>query len=224
MPVIKEKSNGMVEVTEQMIEANAAYRENGIVPGHYPTTYLAKFKSHEEESRPSMDNLPMRRVLSVAERQSLTQAKEVYGYADLATAGNFVPGSRGVGAVEVPYINIHRNQLNAQQKEVLKTLKEGTPEPVKPEDRDRLKKLAEELREKFTDPEYFQTINEIRVFSVSKPEYYSASEKAAKWSQPQAKLKGYSPEQLANAYKNIMRRLEPDNPNADSLDRLRRSH
>lgn len=220
MPAIKEK---MIEITEKMISANPIYQEKGIEPGMYPEAYLRKFKSKEEESKPSMDNLPSRRVLSVSERIDLEKTVGVYGYADASRYNDFRPGSSGFGAVDVPWINVNRVRLNEQQKQVKRVLDEGRPEPVAPEERDRLKALADELKEKFTDPEFFQTREEIRCLSRTKPEYFTALEKAQNWSRPQTKLKGRTPEQLANAYRNIMRRLEPDNPEADSLDRLRRS-
>lgn len=221
MSVTKERT-GMVEVTESMIKANPIYDEKGIVPGLYPEAYIRSFKSQKEQGRPSMENLPSRRVLSVAERQDLEKTVGTYGYAEAARNGGFVPGSQGFGAVDVPWINVNRNRLNEQQKQVKRVLDEGRPEPVSPEDKDRLEKLAEELKEAF-DP-YLQTRDEVRVVSRSKPEYFSALDKAQAWSKPQAKLKGRSPEQLAEAYRNIKRRLEPENPEAGSLDRLRRSH
>lgn len=183
----------------------------------------AQNSPQNQPSKPSMENLPTKRVLSVRERQSLEQSAAIYGYADQAQRGGFIPGSSGAAPVEVPWLAVNRPRLNAQQKEVLRVLKEGSPEPVKPEEKDKLYKLAEDLKEKFTDPEYFQTREEIRVMRRDNPAFFSALEKGEKWRKPQSKLGGHSPEELANAWRNIMRRLEPESDICDSLDRLRKA-
>lgn len=213
----------MVEVTSAEIEHNDAYKEKKLVPGVYPKAFLDSLRSKRQEAEPSMDNLPLRRILTVGERKSLEEQKKIFGYG--AAAGqNFVPGSMGIGAVDVSqFMPIKRHQLNEQQKEVIKILEEGSPEPVAAKDRDRYDKLCEEMKEKFTDPEYFQTRDECRVTDIGKPEFFSALDKADKWQKPQAKLNGYSPEQLCNAWRNLRRRLHPDDPQADNVDRLRRS-
>lgn len=170
----------------------------------------------------SLENLPTKRVLSFRERESLEKAMNVYGQANMASANNYIPGSSGAAPVEVPWLAFNRPKLNAQQMEVRRVLKEGTPQPVSGLEKDRLAKLADELKEKFTDPEYFQTREEIRTLKRDKPSYFTALEKARKWSTPQEKLGGRTPEELALAYRNIMRTLEPDSDTADSLDRLRK--
>lgn len=175
-----------------------------------------------QPSNPSMENLPTKRVLSVRERQSLQQAADVYGYGEVAARGGYIPGSSGASPVEVPWLTVNRPRLNAQQKQVMKVLEEGRPEPVKPEERDKLAKLAKELEEKFTNPKYFQTRAETRVIRRDNPAYFSALEKAGEWTKPQRDLGGRSPEELANAWRNIQRRLEPDSDIHDSLDRLRK--
>jgi hypothetical protein len=170
----------------------------------------------------SMENLPTKRVLTVRERESLTATMGIYGYAETAAQGGYIPGASGASPVEVPWMQANRPRLNAQQKEIRKVLAEGTPQVVSGSEKDRLVKLAEELKEKFTDPEFFQTRAELRVLKRDKPEFFTALEKAHKWSKPQEKFGGRSPEELANAYRNIMRTLEPDDAMADSLDRLRK--
>lgn len=165
---------------------------------------------------------PMKRVLSIRERQSLEQAAAVYGYGDSAARGGYIPGASGAAPVEVPWLAVNRPRLNAQQKEVLRVLKEGTPEHVTGSDKDRLAKRAEELKSLFTDPEFFQTREETRVMRRDNPAFFSALEKADRWIKPQSKLGGRTPEEVANEYRNIMRTLEPDSDIADSLDKLRK--
>lgn len=172
--------------------------------------------------RPSLENLPTKRVLSVKERESLRDSMSIYGWPEAAKAGNYIPGSSGAAPVEIPYLAYNRPRLNAQQKEVKRVLEEGTPQPVSGAEKDRLRKLADELKEKFTDPEWFQSRAEVRVLKRDKPEYFTALDKAARWTKPQEKLNGRSPQELAEAYRNIIRTLEPDDPMADSLDRLRK--
>lgn len=166
---------------------------------------------------------PVKRVLSVRERESLKQAAAVYGYAETAGRAGFIPGAMGAAPVDVPYLNVNRNRLNAQQKEVLRVLKEGSPEPVSGSEKDKLAKRASQLQELFTDPEYFQTREETRVMRRDNPAFFSALDKAAKWSKPNEKLGGRSPEELANEWRYIQRRLEPDSDIADSFDRLRKA-
>lgn len=168
----------------------------------------------------SEDTRPVKRVLTVRERESLSSAANVYGYANVA-GDQYVPGSQGFGPVMPAHFAVNRPRLNEQQKQVLKVLRDGQPEPTTPDERDRLNKKAAELKAQF-EP-FLQTREEVHVLRRDNPAFFSALEKAKKWQTPQAGLNGRTPEQVAEDYRNIQRRLEPEDENADSLDRLRRA-
>ena len=162
---------------------------------------------------------PLRRVLSVHERKSLQEAAAVYGYADAASE-SYPEGARGFGAVAAPFLRVNRPRLNEQQKRVIQVLKDGTPEPVDPKDRDALRKRAGSLREQF-EP-FLQTREMIHVKKRDNPVFFKALDAARDWTKPSDKLGGRSPQDVAEDYRSLMRRLEPDDEFADSLDRLRK--
>jgi hypothetical protein len=162
---------------------------------------------------------PVKRVLSVRERESLQKAASIYGYANQAS-DNYIPGSQGAAPVNVPWLNVNRPRLNEQQRQVMKVLEDGTPEPVHGEEKDKLAKRADILKSQFE--EFLQTREECHVVKRDNPAFFSALDKAKKWSTKQEKLGGRTPEEVAQEYRYIMRRLEPEDENADSLDRLRK--
>lgn len=161
-----------------------------------------------------------RRVLSVRERESLEKAASIYGYGQVA-GEHYGNGAQGATPVSVPWLNVNRPRLNEQQRQVMKVLKDFSPEPVAEGDRDKVAKKAEMLKAQF-EP-YLQTREEIHVVKRDNPAFFSALEKAKKWSQPMSDLGGRSPEQVAEEYRYLKRRLEPDDEFADSLDRLRKA-
>lgn len=161
---------------------------------------------------------PQRRVLTVRERESLQSTAGIYGFGQ--SSDQWVPGSQGFGPVVPAHLNVNRVRLNEQQKRVLQVLKDGTPEPTNGDQRDVMSKRAEQLKEQFQP--YLQTREEVRVIRRDNPAYFSALDKHKMWTTPQEALKGRTPEQVAEEYRNIKRRLEPEDEFADSLDRLRR--
>lgn len=162
---------------------------------------------------------PIRRVATVHERESLMRAADVYGYGAVASDA-YLPGAAGAAPVAMPHLQTKRARLNEQQKQVLKILADQTPEPTNPEIRDRLSKHADELKEKIAP--YLQTNKELRATSYRDQDFMTAIRKAKDWSKPSKELGGRAPQDLAEDYKNIMRRLDPENPDADSLDTFRK--
>lgn len=162
--------------------------------------------------------VPIRRVSTVSERESLKQTAEVYGEV-LGAADNFLPGSNGFGAVAMP--NSKKVRLNEQQKNVIKVYNDQYPEPTSPEERDMLSKHAEKLKEQFSP--FLQTNAELRAHSRRDPIFITALRKGRDWSKPAKELGGRTPQDVAEDYRNIMRRLDPENPEADSLESLRKS-
>lgn len=169
----------------------------------------------------SLDNLPSRRVLSVAERESLQKAVLTYGYADAPKGYGRGVGPDALAPADVPWINVNRPRLNAQQKQVRRILEEGTPEPLSSEDRDRYQKVADQMEEIGVNKKWFQTYDEIRVRKRDRDDFHTALDKAREWAKPQKELGGRTPEEFFQIYRNIKRCLEPDNEEAGSLDRLR---
>lgn len=166
------------------------------------------------------NEIPFRRVLTVRERESLEKTANIYGYAQVA-GDNYVPGSQGYGAVVPSHFSVNRVRLNEQQKQVMKVLENGRPEPTTPDEREKIAKRCDELKAKF-EP-YLQTREEIHVVRRDNPAFFSALEKAKKWQTGQKDLDGRTPEAIADEWRNLRRRLEPEDEQFDSLDRLRKA-
>lgn len=162
---------------------------------------------------------PVRRVLTVAERESLKSAAFVYGVGQ-ETGENFSNGAQGASPVNVPWLRVNRVRLNEQQQQVMRVLKEQSPEPTSPAERDNIVKKCNELKDQFLP--FLQHANELRAYSHRDPIFMSALKKARDWNKPQETLNGRTPEQVCEEYRNLKRRLDPENPEADSLEELRR--
>ncbi len=162
---------------------------------------------------------PVRRVLTVHERESLTRAADIYGYGQV-NGENFGNGASGATPTSVPWLSVKRPRLNAQQAEVMKVLRDQSPEPTNPAERDAIDRRRTALKEQFG--EFLQTGAELRAYSHRDPVFMSALKKAREWNKPQAKLGGKTPEAVCEEYRNLSRRLDPENPEADSLEDIRR--
>lgn len=164
---------------------------------------------------------PVRRVLTLSERESLTDAARVFGWAGEASEQYQYPTGATPPPVLIQGMRVNRPRLNEQQQRVVRVLREGLPEPVAPADRDRLEKRCEVLEAMFTP--VLQTHEELRAFRHRNPDaYFKAQEYGARWQRPDSKCEGRTPQDVAEEWRNLKRRLDPDNPEADSLDRLRR--
>ncbi len=51
----------------------------------------------------------------------------------------------------------------------------------------------------------------------------SALKKAREWNKKQVDLGGRTPEEVCEEYRNLKRRLDPENPEADSLEDIRKT-
>jgi hypothetical protein len=161
---------------------------------------------------------PVRRVLTVYERESLKQAANVYGAGQVASE-NFSNGAMGASPTNVPWMRTNRVRLNEQQRNVMKVLEDGTPEPTNPDERDKLARRSTALLEQFKP--FIQTRREIRSHSHRDPDFMSALKKAGDWTKPQKELGGRSPQEVEEEYKNICRRLDPENPDAGNIEEFR---
>ncbi len=162
---------------------------------------------------------PVRRVLTVHERESLKGAATVYGYGEV-TGENFVNGAQGFAPTQVPWLAVKRPRLNEQQASVLRVLREQSPEPTNPSERDAIDRRRAALKEQFGP--WLQTGKELRAYSHRDPVFMSALKKAREWNKPQKELDGRTPEQVCEEYRNLSRRLDPENPEADSLEDIRK--
>jgi hypothetical protein len=161
---------------------------------------------------------PVRRVLTVHERESLKVAANVYGYANVM-GENFNNGAQGATPTSVPWMNVKRTRLNEQQRQVMKVLEDGTAEPTSPEERDRIDRRVKALESQFLP--FLQTRREIRSHSHRDPDFMSALDKAREWNKSQKELGGRTPEEVHEEYRNLCRRLDPENPNAGNVEKLR---
>lgn len=165
-------------------------------------------------------SVPVRRVLTVSERESLKSAAFVYGVGQV-DGENFSNGAQGASPVNVPWLRVNKTRLNEQQQQVMRVLKEQSPEPTTPDERDMIAKQCNVLKDKFLP--FLQHANELRAYSHRDPVFMSALKKARDWNKPQDVLGGKTPEQVCEEYRNLKRRLDPENPEADSLEELRRA-
>lgn len=165
--------------------------------------------------------VPQRRVLTVHERQSLEFARGVYGYGDV-TGENYANGAIGASPTAVPWLTVKRPQLNEQQKTVLKILKDQSPEPTNPETRDALLRRKKEIEDLQDKSGLRQTHKELRSYSHRDPDFMSALKKAREQDKPMEVFGGRTFKDLEEERRNICRTLEPENPEADSEEALRR--
>ncbi len=161
---------------------------------------------------------PIKRVLSVRERQDLEKTAAVYGYGQIGE-GHYLPGSQGAAPVAPPWLNVNRPRLNEQQRHIVKILKEQSAEPIPEGERDKFAKHREKLSAMLKP--YLQTRGEIHATKHDDPRFMSCLDKAREWTKPQKDLGGRTPDQIAQDYKNISRRLEPEDELFDSLEKLR---
>ena len=162
---------------------------------------------------------PVRRVLTVHERESLVRAADIYGYGQV-TGENFSNGAMGATPTSVPWLAAKRPRLNEQQAQVMKVLREQGAEPTNPGERDAIDRRRAALKEQFGP--FLQTGAELRAYSHRDPVFMSALKKAREWNKAQKELGGRTPEQVCEEYRNLSRRLDPENPEADSLEDIRR--
>ncbi len=164
--------------------------------------------------------VPVRRVLTVHERESLARAADIYGYGQIA-GENFGNGAQGATPTSVPWLAVKRPRLNEQQAQVMRVLKDQSPEPTNPKERDAIDLRCAALKDQFGP--FLQTGAELRAYSHRDPVFMSALKKAREWNKKQVDLGGRTPEEVCEEYRNLKRRLDPENPEADSLEDIRKT-
>lgn len=156
-----------------------------------------------------------KRVLSMQEVESIERSLGAHQAILGATDASYAAGNEGATPVLPPGYNIKKRQLSDQAKQMKRTLEEGRPQPIPKADVDKYMKRAEWLKEQFVP--YLETRAEIHVLKRDKAEWQSATEKARIRTQERPELERYIAE-----WQSIMRRLEPGNPEAGNLHRLRK--
>ncbi len=165
--------------------------------------------------------VPVRRVLTVAERESLERAANIYGYGQV-TGENFSSGASGASPTAVPWLAVKRPKLNEQQAQVLRVLREQSPADTSPEERDSLAKRKKQIEDIQERSGLRQTSRELRAHSHRDPDFMAALKKARDYEKPMPELGGKSFAELEEERRNICRMLDPLNPESDSEEHLRR--
>lgn len=151
------------------------------------------------------------RVLSPHEIESIEQALGAHQAILGATDASYAAGNEGATPVLPPGYSVKKRQLSDQAKQMKKALDQGRPQPIPASEKDRYAKRAEWLKAQFID--FLETRAEIHVTKRDRAEWQSATEKA----RARPRLEAFISE-----YQSIMRRLEPGNPEAGNLHRLRK--
>lgn len=177
--------------------------EGGLV-----NTAVAETKTITESPIPE---LRTKRILTIGERESIERSLSVHKQAASATAA--VAGDTGLSPVVPAGMRFNKQRLNLQAKDMARALEEGRPPEVNEKQKDALYARAKYLKEKLLSDQVLETRKELHVLKRDDPAWFSAMEKARMRPKYEADI---------NEYRNIMRTLDPENPDADSLNILRR--
>lgn len=155
------------------------------------------------------------RVLSTHEIESIERSLGAHQAILGATDASYAAGNEGATPVLPPGYSVKKRQLSDQAKQMKRALEQGRPQPIPKAEVDKYVKRAEWLKEQFVP--YLETRSEIHVMKRDRAEWQSATEKARIRTQERPELERYISE-----WQSIMRRLEPGNPEAGNLHRLRK--
>lgn len=154
------------------------------------------------------------RVMSVQEIESIERSLGAH-QAMLGASEAFLPGDQGALPVLPAGYSIKKHQLSEQAKQMKRALDAGRPQPIPPAEVDRWVKRSKWLEEQFLP--YLETRAELHVTKRDRAEWQSATEKARIRTSVKPEIERYIAE-----WQSIQRRLEPHNPDAGSLHRLRK--
>jgi len=155
------------------------------------------------------------RVLSVQEIESIERSLGAHQAILGATDASYSNGNDGATPVLPPGYNVKKRRLSDQAQQMKKTLEMGRPQPIAESEKDKYKKRADWLESQFRP--YLETRAELHVMKRDRPEWQSAMEKARERTTVKPELERYIAE-----WQSIQRRLEPGNPEAGSLHKLRK--
>jgi hypothetical protein len=155
------------------------------------------------------------RVLAQHEVESLQQALGAHQQVLGATADGYLSGEQGAGPVVAPGMRVNRKRLSDQAQQIKKVLETASPEPIPESKRDAYAKRAKWLEDQFKP--WLETREELHVLKRDRPAWQSAIKKAQERTRPNSMIEKYIGE-----WQSIQRRLNPHDPEADSLHRLRK--
>lgn len=156
---------------------------------------------------------PDKRYLTIRQRESLKRSLETSAQIVQATADSYATATEGGSPVLPPGFNVNKARLSQQAKETLEVLQTKSPTPLNQKERDGVAKRLAELEKELKDNDVLETFEELHVTKRSHPAWVTATKKAQKRHQWEAKIQ---------ELKNCKLLLEPENDYADSLDYLRR--
>lgn len=154
----------------------------------------------------------LNRVLTVRERDSINTALSLNARIAEATSESYQLATNGGAPVLPPGFNVNKARLNEQAKINLAILKNQSPRDLSTVEKDTLMKRKNELEAKIKASQCLETFKELHA-NKRGSEWTSAMKKAnmrPKWEKDIQELK------------NIRISLEPENPEAQNLDDLRR--
>ncbi len=160
-----------------------------------------------------MPELRRKRILTVGERESIERSLSVHHQALAASPNGHILGTEGAAPVVPQGMRLNRSRLNLQAQDMARALEDGRPPEVDAKQRDALYKRARYLKNKFEHDQILETREELHVLKRDDKRWFTATEKA--------KLRPKYEDDITE-YRNIMRTLDPQNPDADSLNVLRR--
>lgn len=157
----------------------------------------------------SPKNIPPARTLTVNERESINtlieEKKSLLGATEEAREG-------ALTVVATKEMGINKDRLRTDIKHLEEVLAKESPRMAAPKDRDRLESRRRELAEILRN-EILETREEIEVLNHNHPAWTTAIKKA----QMRPRWEGRIAE-----YREICKQLDPDDPNAGSLDAIRK--
>lgn len=162
----------------------------------------------------AVPEIPQGYILSQHEIDSLRDALGAHTQILGATEDGYISGEQGAGPVLAPGLRVNRRKLSDQAKQIKGVLDRCSPQPIPEKERDKYFKEAKRLEEIFKP--YLETRAELHALKRDSPHWGSAIEKARIRTQERPEI-----EQAIVKWKYIMRRMNPEDPNADNLHKLR---
>lgn len=157
----------------------------------------------------NIKNQPPKRTLTVNERESIgtliDEKKTLLGATDDAKEG-------ALTVVAPKETGINKDKLRADIMNLERVLATESPRMAAPKDRDRLNQRKTELERKLRE-DILETREEIEVLNHNHPAWATALKKAN--TRPR-----YEP--MIAEYREICKQLDPDDPEAGSLDAIRK--
>jgi len=135
----------------------------------------------------------------LAQKEAMLKADEQFGEGEYRPA---VPRE----------VMLNRDKIRADADRLRRVLDDGSPEPLTDVERRKVEKEMEDLEHQFMP--FLETWQDLRAFNRDTPEYQAALKKAKE----QQKV-----EHLIVRWKELAKRLEPDNPDFCKLARLRKA-